>query len=113
MYPTVTYRAATNCGTYHPDPDNFDFDSHSIHTHPPVPCAMEGPTSYGNFSLLRTSFYVSVYVGSCNTSQYGGSHHARAHRHGTPGLGGHSTSGCLVVSSVAGSLLPTSSDLLD
>ncbi len=71
---------------------------------------MGGPPSYGNYSPLTTSFDVSVYGGSRNASQHGGSRHHHAQLHGTPAVGGHFVGGCSVISLVAGSLLLTSLD---
>jgi hypothetical protein len=100
VYSLVTYCAPPTHGTYWPDPDGHN--SQFIHTHHPIPYTMGGPTSYGNFLLpLTTTFDISVYEGFCNTSQYGGSRHTRAHCHSTPGVGGHSVGGCSVISLVA------------
>jgi hypothetical protein len=93
VYPLVTYHAPPTRGTYRRNPDGYD--SQLINTHPPIPYAMGGPTSYRNVSPLTTIFDVSVYGGSYDTSQYGGSHHTRAHHHGTPGGGGAVTQGLL------------------
>jgi hypothetical protein len=61
----VTYCTPPTRGTYHLDPDGYD--SKFINTHPPIPYAMRGPTSSGNFSPLTTSFNMFVHGGSCNT----------------------------------------------
>ncbi len=104
----VTYSAPPTRGTYRPDPDGYD--SKFINTHPPIPYAMRGPTSSSNFSPLTTSFVISIHGGSCDTLQYGGLRHTHVHRHATPRVRGQSVGGCSVISSVAGSLPPTSLD---
>jgi hypothetical protein len=109
VYPLVTYYAPLTHGTYPPDPDGYN--SKFINTHPPIPSAMRGPTSSGNFLPLTTSFDISVHEGSCNTSQYGGLRHTHVHHHTTPRVRGQSVGGCLVISLVTGSLPPTSLDL--
>jgi hypothetical protein len=76
-----------------------------------IPSSLGGPTSSGNFSPLTTSFNISIHGESWDTSQYGGLRHTRGHRHVTPSMGGQSVWDCLVISLVAGSLLPTSSDV--
>jgi hypothetical protein len=75
VYPLATYRAPPTREIYRPDPEGYD--SKFITTHPPIPFAMGGPTSSGNFSPLTTSFEISVHGGSRNTSQYGGLRHTR------------------------------------
>jgi hypothetical protein len=94
---------------YHrPDPDGFD--SRSVSTRlPPLRYAHGGPTSFVNFSPLMTSFNASIYGGSRDLSTYGG-----PRPHTRPTMGGTSTyGGALVMSSVAGSLLSTSSNSLE
>ncbi len=108
VYPSVTYRASPTREIYRPDTDGYD--SKFITTHPPIPFALGGPTSPRNFSPLTTSFDISVYGGSRDTSQYGGLCHTRGHCHVTPSVGGQSVGGCSVISLVAGPLPPTSSD---
>ncbi len=108
FYPLVTYHTPPTCEIYLPDPDGYN--SNFITTHPPIPFALGGSTSSGNFVPLTTSFDISVHGGSHDTSQYGGLHHTCGHCHITPSMGGQSVGGCLAISLVAGSLPPTSLD---
>ncbi len=68
----VTYRATLPHGMHCPDPEGIDFQPFHGSPNPPIPIAMMDPPSYGNYSPLTTSFDISVYGGSHETSQHGG-----------------------------------------